>query len=233
MGYDINGVLTHDIDYGSLGPILSTKNGKSMCVSAQLEIILTAFQIYAAETGDHSVYDYLPKRSYQQLSIKDIKGHIWVNSAFRSNGAADALKNFGMGEILPFERLQPGSFINFNRSSGSGHGVVFLAFVDALGNEYDTYNSNVIGFKYYSSQGMKIPPSGLDFRYAIFEKFGCPEMPYYTDCNVVYSKNQNMLTTGMMWAPSLWQRSSAEKMMSLPESLYPVSVFDSNYMTGE
>jgi len=34
--------------------------------------------------------------------------------------------------------------------------------------------------------------------------FGCPEMPYKRDCNVIYSADQKMLNTGTMTSPKFW-----------------------------
>ena len=45
---------------------------------------------------------------------------------------------------------------------------------------------------------------GFDYRYAVFSKFGCPEMPYKRDCDVIYSTDQKMLTTGTMLSPEFW-----------------------------
>jgi hypothetical protein len=42
-----------------------------MCVAAQLEIILTALDIYCKESGDYSPYDYLPQSSYEQRPEKE------------------------------------------------------------------------------------------------------------------------------------------------------------------
>ena len=67
------------------------------------------------------------------------------------------------------------------------------------------YNSTVVGFKYFSSQGgAAAGAGGLDYRYAVFSKFGCPEMPYKRDCNVIYSADQRMLNTGTMLSPGSW-----------------------------
>ena len=104
-----------------------------MCVAAQMEIILTAFELYAKETGDYTVYDYLPKRSFEGLEITALKGHIWVNHDFKADGTADALINFGMGERRAFEDLSPGDFVNINRTTRTGHAVTFLGYINSTG----------------------------------------------------------------------------------------------------
>lgn len=206
LGYDINSILTHDIQYHTYGVLTARHAPLTMCVAAQMEIILTAFGIYAQETGDYSVYDYLPKRSFEGLSLTDIKGHIWVNPAFNANGTADALINFGMGERRTFENLTPGDFVNINRTTKTGHAVTFLGYFDKAGKVLPKYDASVIGFKYFSSQGRAAAgEGGLDYRYAVFSKFGCPDnMPGKRDCNVIYSTDQKMLNTGTMLSPKFW-----------------------------
>lgn len=204
-GYDINSILTHDITYNTFGVITARRAPLTMCVAAMMEIILTAYEIYARETGDYSVYNYLPKRSFEGLEITALKGHIWVNHAFKADGTADALINFGMGERRTFENLTPGDFVNINRTTRTGHAVTFLGYINSTGKMQPAYNSTVVGFKYFSSQGrLAAGEGGLDYRYAVFSKFGCPEMPYKRDCEVIYSADQRMLNTGTMLSPRYW-----------------------------
>ena len=211
LGYT-DAALTHDIAYGQQGDIKAQKPPRTMCVAAVMEVILTAIQIYSDENSDDTVYDFLPKRSWEKLGTTDIKAQIWVNPALKAYGTADALTHFGMGENIPFEQLKPGSFININRTTKTGHAVVFLAFIDADGNEYTKYNDKVIGFKYFSSQGgYNAGTGGFDFRYAIFstpdyEKNGYPQMPYKRDIHIIRSTSQKLLNTGMMWSPAWWKK---------------------------
>ena len=205
LGYDINSILTHDIQYHDQGVIKARNAPLTMCVAAQMEVILTAFDIYAKETGDYSPYAYQPKRSFEGLEVTDLKGHIWVNPEFNANGTADALINFGMGERRAFEKLQPGDFVNINRTTKTGHAVTFLSYIDKTGKLLPAYGPDVVGFKYFSSQGQhEAGKGGFDYRYAVFSKYGCPEMPYKRDCNVIYSTDQRMLNTGTMLSPAAW-----------------------------
>lgn len=204
-GYDINSILTHDITYHTFGVIPARHAPLTMCVAAQMEVILTSFRLYAEETGDYSVYNYLPKRSFEGLEITALKGHIWVNHAFKADGTADALINFGMGERRPFESLNPGDFVNINRTTKTGHAVTFLGYINSTGKIQPQYNSSVVGFKYFSSQGRAAAgEGGFDYRYAVFSQFGCPAMPYKRDCEVIYSADQRMLNTGTMLSPKFW-----------------------------
>ena len=229
-GYNIKAVLTHDINYGTYGTIKATKPPQTMCVAAAMETMLTAYQIYLNETGDYTPYNYLPKSSYERLGIGDLKGHIWVNHSFNSWGTADALTNFGMGVKVKFENLQPGSFVNINRTTKTGHAVVFISYLNSDGREQYYYNDKVIGFKYFSSQGgAEAGKGGFDYRYAIFSKFGCPNLnsTIKRDCNVIYSENQNYLNTGMMLSPKYWTGVKPDANQAAG-----FSVFDGNYFNG-
>jgi len=230
-GYNIKAVLTHDIDYSDQGVIKATKPPQTMCVAAAMEVILTAYQIYSQETGDYSPYKYLPKSSYEKLAVDDIKGHIWVNHDFNSYGTADALINFGMGQRVKFESLKPGSFVNINRTTNTGHAVVFINYLNNKGEEQNYYNDSVIGFKYFSSQGgSEAGKGGFSYRYAIFSKYGCPALSgdKQRDCNVIYSENQKYLNTGMMLSPKNWSGVIPQASSRTGES-----VFDGEYFNGK
>ncbi len=207
LGYD-SAVLTHDILYpgGADDQTIHMSGGaKTMCVAAAMEVMLTAMHIYAEDTGDTTVWDYLPERSWESLASDCVKAHIWVNHDLNTWGTADALAIFGMGETVVFEDLTPGSFINLNRTTGSGHAVVFLSFIDMVGNQSPVYHPDVIGFRYFSSQGgLDVGAGGMDYRYAIFSAYGSPEMPYKRDINVIYSTDPHYLNTGVMWHPDHW-----------------------------
>ncbi len=239
LGYDINSVLTHDIGYGDYGVVPQTGvDGKTMCVAAVLEVILTAMQLYEEDTGDSSVWDYLPLRSFRSLGAGDLKAHVWVNYGdIDSGGSADALRHFGMGMNVPFERLVPGSVVNINRTTGTGHAVVFLSFIDASGNEYESYPDGVevVGFRYFSSQGSSTPGAGgFDYRYAVFSDYGCPEMPGPRDCNVIWSEDQHYLNRGVIYHPSQWRPAYYTLLgsMSAVPSSVPVSSFDAAFFDG-
>jgi len=229
LGYDISSILTHDIEYHTFGTLKARHAPLTMCVAAQMEIILTAFELYARETGDYSVYNYLPKRSFEGLEITDLKGHIWVNHAFKADGTADALINFGMGERRTFENLQPGDFVNINRTTRTGHAVTFIGYISKTGKMLAVYGPEVVGFKYFSSQGLReAGQGGFDYRYAVFSKYGCPEMPYKRDCNVIYSADQTYLNTGTMLAPKFW---TGVMPQALGEDLGE-TVLNRNYFNG-
>ncbi|MBU1430774.1 thrombospondin type 3 repeat-containing protein [Myxococcota bacterium] len=234
LGYD-SSVLTHDIPYGDHGTISRSGGARTMCVAAVLEVILTAMNLYAEQTGDDSVFDFLPQRSWERLGANDFKAHVWVNHELNSGGTADALRNFGMGEVVPFEALTPGSFINLNRTNGTGHAVVFLAYLDIEGNELPAYSEAVIGFKYFSAQGgYEVGAGGLDFRWAVFDPYGRPEMPGRRDATVIESNDQRLLNTGVMWSPDRWVPIHGKSAAHFEKGDdQDVSAFDPDYFTGQ
>ncbi len=223
---------THDLKYGNSTITKGPKAPLTMCVAAAAETILVAMDIYASETGDTSVWDHLPAKSWSSQNNTSIKGHIWVNSEINAGGTGDALSVFGMGMTVPFKELVPGSFINLNRSSGSGHAVVFLSFLDKNCKEYETWNENIIGFKYYSSQG-SATSGGFDYRYCRFEnKSFASSCPGKTDA-AIDSTKQNYLNTGIIYAPKYWLKTSlASGVASATKSLRFTIPFDEEYFNG-
>lgn len=234
LGYDINSAYTHDIPFGQYGLIKGSKSHKTMCVAAIQEIIHEAMNLYAKASNDYSIFDFLPKRSWEGYTVNDVHAHIWVNPDFNSYGTPDALRNFGMGEICRFEDLRPGGFIGFNRADGMGHAVVFLGFIDVDGNVQPEYNDKVAGFKMFSSQG-KSPetPSGLDFRYVLFHPRVQPGYDFTTKRmwypSAILSPNQKYLNCGHMWHPSRWNKSIRPGISRLAAFVGPRTKFDSSY----
>lgn len=211
LGYD-SAALTHDLQYGNKGLIKATKPPKTMCVAAVLEVMVTAMQIYAQEKGGASIFDFLPLKSWQTLSSSNLRAHLWVNFSFNARGSGDALRHFGMGMTVPFKELTPGSLVNLNRTTGSGHAVIFLAFIDITGKESSSWHAGVVGFKYFSSQGgLDVGAGGFDYRYAVFSQHGSPTMPYKRDLKVIESADQLYLNTGVMYAPQKWLPTSWSK----------------------
>jgi hypothetical protein len=203
-GYDINGVFTHDLNFGTK-TLKSSRQPATMCVAAQLEIIVTAINIYVAETKDSSAYNFLPIKHWVSTNSGTFKDLVWVNSG--SFGTAYALKAYGMGEMKTFKELLPGSFINLNRNNRTGHAVLFVAYIDSDGNELSKYSDKVKGFKYYSSQGKGPGFGGFGYRYAYFEK-ECPTLVAgkKRDCGIILSDKQKFLNCGMMLIPKYWDK---------------------------
>ncbi len=198
---------THDLKYGSQ-IIKGNSKGQNMCVAAVAETILTAMDIYEQETGDSSVWNHLPYSSWttwgKSTSIVD-----WINSSspygYGGVGAADAVSAFGMGMTVSFKELSPGNVMALNYDYGGGHSTVFLGFIDKNCNEYDTWNENVVGFKYFSSQ-----TGGMGYRYAPFKgnSLSCNSSIGIDPVVLYYNNHQLWANMGVIYAPKHWVKTS-------------------------
>lgn len=227
MGYNISKAYTHNIPYGN-EVVKASSPPLTMCVAATAEVIITALNIYVAETGDKSVYTYFPASSWNRMRPKDIRSHIWVDPKLGSYGTADALVTFGVGKRVKFSELEPGSFVNLNRLNRTGHSVIFLGFIDSKGNILPQYSDEVMGFKYFSSQGTGTTgDAGFAYRYAFFAKKTnspyCPNLPAEKrrDCKIIWSTGQKLLNTGYMLMPGKWDAKIRDKnLKDIVDGLY-------------
>jgi len=235
--------FTEDLTFGDNGILkASTSQPLTMCVAAQLEVLVEALNIFAAETGDSSPFRFLPKVFWERLRPMDLRGMIWIVKDSGSTGAAYALEHFGMGHTLPFKDMFPGAFINFNRTNRSGHAGVFLGFLDKAGNDLASYSSAVAGFKYFSSQGKGKPKpiSGLGMRWAFFDDAGCPNLSNgrLRDCGIIRSERNGYLAGGYVAMPTDWDQNRANAAVltnnnATDPKLTTEGTFDALFFTGE
>jgi len=146
-----------------------------------------------------------------------------------SKGTGYTLERFGLGRQVTFEDLKPGDFINLNRTSGSGHSVVFMGYLDRRSNVRDKYSTEIVGFKYFSAQGKGSADAGMGYRYGYFNGF-CPDRNsthgFRRDCNIIKSTNRAFLNMGRMYDPTEWDYENAVKQIragvrSAFEETYP------------
>jgi hypothetical protein len=238
-GYGI-GVFTHDLHFGDNGVFKATSPPYTMCVAAQLEVIIEALDLYYKRHDATDAFHFIPRIYWTRSRPRDFRGEIWIVKNSPSHGAADAFANFGMGERIPFRELDPGDFLNFNRTNKTGHAVVFLGFIDRKGQllpEYDA--TTVAGFKYFSSQGKDHPDGGLGYRWAFFSDVGCPTIggDKKRDCGVLRTEIDNYLVAGFLRSPTAWdQKKAADYILEGNEIQNPAllqeGTFDSQYFTG-
>ena len=207
-GYDLGKAFTHDIAYGTtVIPKTSpaAPPAPTMCVAAAAEVIMTAIAIYAQETGDSNVFTKVPAALWQRGNVLSLRANIFMFRGTGSRGTAHTLERFGMGKQTSFATLRAGDFVNLNRTSGSGHAVVFMGYLDAMGNDVAAYGPAVKGFRYFSAQGKGKPDAGFAFRNAYFSGTCPANVPgKVRDCNVIFSSNPVLLNVGRMDAPKLW-----------------------------
>jgi len=210
-GYDINSYFTHDLAYGPDCCVKANHAPLTMCVAAASEIIIEALNAYYKQTGDETPFQKLPLKSWRGGSRRDIRPHIFMYDEVGSDGTAHALETFGIGLRTPFADLQPGSFINFNRTNGSGHAGVFLGFLNKHGDVLLEHDESVVGYKYYSAQGKGLPDAGFGYRWAFFEG-NCPQpLPggRRRDCGVIRSDKSKQFCCGYMLHPAQWPEADA------------------------
>lgn len=211
-GYDIRAAFTHPLPYAA-GQILPTSSNTppapSMCVAGVTEVILTAINLYVEKTHDLSPYTKAPLPLWTRGNALSLRANLFMYAGTNSHGTGNTLKRFGMGKELGFDSLKPYDFINLNRTTGSGHAVVFLGYIDALGE--DSPNAaGAKGFKYFSLQGKGKPDAGFGYRWAFFEGT-CPTLNggRIRDCHVIRSSNPVLLNAGRLNAPGDWTVDSA------------------------
>lgn len=79
-----------------------------------------------------------------ELEILDLF-RFWMVREFNGDGPGPALKKYGLGKrIENIEEIKAGDFIQFWRTSESGHSVIFIDWVWKSGKR--------IGFRYWSAQ---------------------------------------------------------------------------------
>jgi len=238
LGYG-QAAFTRDLKFGDNGILKASNPPLTMCVAAQLEILVEALNLYSNESGDFSPFHYVPKYTWERLRPLDLRGQIWIVDHSPSHSAADAFVNFGIGERVKFNELNPGSFVNLNRNNGTGHAVVFLGYIDSAGNELKTFSANVAGFRYFSSQGKGAPDGGFGYRWAFFSNTGCPGLSggRKRDCGIIRSENSNLLVAGYAKTPKLWdQKKAAEEVLQAHEATDPLLTtegsFNAAFFTG-
>ncbi|MGH0275917.1 hypothetical protein NKZ35_25365 [Sinorhizobium meliloti] len=210
-GYDISEAFSHNIDYGGRGTVKATSPKKSMCVAAVSEVIIYATKIYAKETGDNTVFDKVPVSAWTKGNATSLRANIFMFKGTGSRGTGHTLSQYKLGEELRFRDLKPGDFINLNRSSGSGHSVVFIGYLRSDLKVTSNFNTDVVGFQYFSAQGKGRADAGFGYRNAFFGDFCPKKSPVPRDCKVIRSNNRALLNVGRMWDPPQWKYLDAIK----------------------
>lgn len=215
-GYLRNSSFSDTLSFGSAGRFTAKAPPYTMCVSGVFEVIITAINLYTAETGDISPYTFLPFSSWTRLRPFDLRGQVWLVEKSESYGTAHALQKFGMGSVVDFAHLEAGALVNLNRINRSGHATIFLGYIDKAGNLYPQYTPQAAGFKYFSSQGNEIN-GGFGYRYAFFSDAGCPTLvdrQKRRDCGIIRSRESMLLNSGIMWHPKEWEKRKALEQLS-------------------
>jgi len=168
---------------------MSPENRTTHCVGVTYQIFFMALSHYYETTSDASVWNMPLSLVKSWYPIKDCW---YVNSGCK--GARDVLSKYGLGEnVEDISALQPGDLVNYDRTSGSGHSVIFLYFLDKNGRGQLQYDEGVEGFRYVSSQGST---NGIDEKNAFFSGT-CPPDVKNKDCGIMKSS----MIMGRTFAP--------------------------------
>lgn len=231
-GYNLKQAFTQDIRYGGTADnccIFASKPKQkdpgpnpTMCVAGVAEILAEAINLYAAEHKNQvdKIYADLPRSTWTSGNLRSLRANLFMYKGTGSLGTAFALRRAGIGGERPFKALEPGDVINFNRTSNTGHAVIFIEYIGPNGPT-KSWSRDVKGFRYYSAQGMNRPDGGFGYRNAYFVG-SCPSpRGRDDDCNLmkghgqdasgVYSQNNATLNTGRAFAPPSWDVAEAKK----------------------
>lgn len=220
-GYDMHHRFTQDLTYGSYCCIRATQPTpparpyKTMCVAAVVETMIEATNLYGATTGDTSFQTKFPYSRIDGSTRTSLIPNVFKYSGTDSPGTGYTLALLGLGRELPFQELQPGDFVTFNRSGGTGHAVVFLGFLtEGHPSPTPSFSKDVVGFRYFSAQGQSRPDGGFGYRNAYFQN-KCPvPRGKDDDCNVIgvvvktdgtVVQSRRLFNSGEMYTPKSWE----------------------------
>ncbi|MFH1529990.1 MAG: hypothetical protein ABIK09_04540 [Pseudomonadota bacterium] len=137
--------MVHDGYY--LGENLFEGTGRCYCCGHTLEIFLDAYRRWQLDNG-------VPEtQQYGGLTLADMDVGAFYQHWFGwgvgdVSSSANALEYAGIGVNLyigDWDKALPGDFVNFSRSNGTGHAVIFVDWV--------TEDGEIAGMRYYSCNG--------------------------------------------------------------------------------
>ena len=114
----------------------------------------------------------LDKNSFNGMSFSQLQDFmlLWYTASGPKpvSNPAVAIVKYGLGQqITNWEMAKPGDFIDFSRTSGSGHSVIFLNWIRKDGE--------IIGLRYWSSQGST---NGIGYKEEYFSIPDAKGVPY-------------------------------------------------------
>lgn len=151
-----------DIIYDGITIMNGNSRMNTFCCGLTLEVYIRAADLYLNQHStensqlmdSQSISSDTTKTSYQvktpltKLPVSkfpDFKNR-WFCTYKESPGPGDALEFYKLGYIInDWREVKPGDFVQFWRTPGSGHSAVFIEWLK-------DGKSNIIGFKYWSSQ---------------------------------------------------------------------------------
>jgi len=161
--YDHYNGVTQDIVYTGTTLLRANPDGSqsSHCVGLTFEVFFKAMQARNTDAG-------ISKDNFNNMSFENMTDFMltWYNALGTPKSQGDqlagAIEKYGVGtRITNLEDAKTGDFVDLSRTS-SGHTVVFMNWIR------DNTN-NIIGFKYWSTQGST---NGINYKEEYFSDSG-------------------------------------------------------------
>lgn len=139
----------HDGLYG--GEVLFPGGGDCFCSGHTLEIFLRAYRMYLEEGGlpDTMLFQHMGSvLPVDSVDVGEFYQHWQGFGVATYASAADAFESAGIGTNLyeeDWDDVLPGDYVNLSRSTGSGHAVIFVDWVEEGGEK--------VGLRYYGCNG--------------------------------------------------------------------------------
>lgn len=221
LGYANRAEAQHSRDlFYNDSKIFAAGTRASHCVGMTFQVLVMAMNQYFSDTKDSRVWSMTPAA----MKWEPFKNCWYVNTAGgkRCYGARDAIVRYGLGvAVQNFSDLKIGDFVNYDRTSGYGHSTVFMGFLLPDGTKTFTYNSSVVGFEYFSTQGAT---QGAGLMKAYFSGEKCPSQ---FDCGIL----KNSLVMGRVLHPSKFKKQAQMFAMALSETESALEV-PTRYLLG-
>jgi hypothetical protein len=146
--------MVHDGAYG--GDVLFDGGGDCFCSGHTLEIFLRAYQLWLEDNGVAEGTPFtcgshtLGEGAIDPYGDEDgVFYQYWQGYGVTSEASsADAFEWAGIGENLyeaDWDDVLPGDYVNLSRSTGSGHAVIFVDWIEEGGAK--------VGLRYYGCNG--------------------------------------------------------------------------------
>lgn len=132
---------TKDLVYGAEVLAAGDPDGRCYCCGLTFEVFLDAWKLWTLRRGR-------PWRivDFDLAAVRRLQKQ-WFGSAADKTCVRTALVDNGLGhEVEDWEDARPGDFVQLWRANGSGHSVIFVAWVRGADGAID-------GIRYWSTQG--------------------------------------------------------------------------------
>ena len=153
-----NGV-TQDIVYNGITLLKANPDGSksSHCVGLTFEVFFKAMQARNSDAGISK--DNFNDMSYENMTDFMLTWYAALDTPkSQGNQLAGAIEKYGLGtRITNLEEAKTGDFVDFERTTSTGHAAVFMNWIRD--------NTNIIGFKYWSSN---VSTNGINYKEEYF-----------------------------------------------------------------